>query len=91
VIRRVLIGASFAVLLISFNRSCLAEDATLAEPELTEQNYAAWRDHVLPAESDLGWQQIPWLTTFKDGILDANQRNAPLLFWTMNGHPLGCT
>ena len=31
------------------------------------------------------------LTTFKDGILAADTAGKPLLLWTMNGHPLGCT
>ena len=71
--------------------TCLAAEPTLEVLQLSKQNYSAWRDHILPAESDLGWQKIPWLTTFQDGILDANQRELPLLLWTMNGHPLGCT
>ena len=77
--------------LIITSRSYAAADATLIELKLTAQNYAVWRDYVLPDQSDLGWQQIPWLTTFQQGILSANERNRPLLFWTMNGHPLGCT
>ena len=62
-----------------------------AEIDLNEGNYAAWRKHILPEESELAWEKIPWLTTFKDGILAANTAGRPLLFWTMNGHPLGCT
>ena len=66
-------------------------DTKSGDVALTDENYKAWRDHILPADADLGWQQIPWLTTFQDGILEADQRKMPLLFWTMNGHPLGCT
>ena len=65
--------------------------AVEADIELTEENYQAWRDHILPRAGELAWEQIPWLTTFKDGILAADVANKPLLFWTMNGHPLGCT
>ena len=60
-------------------------------PELTRDNLPAWREHILPAAADLKWQQTPWLTTFADGILEANRVDKPLLLWTMNGHPLGCT
>lgn len=59
--------------------------------ELTDGNYAIWRDHILPADSELAFEQIPWLTTFKDGILAADRAGKPLLLWAMNGHPLGCT
>jgi hypothetical protein len=91
VIHRFSIRVTLIACLILASRCCLAAEATLGELKLTEQNYEAWRDHILPAKTDLGWQEIPWLTTFQDGILDANQRDLPLLFWTMNGHPLGCT
>ena len=59
--------------------------------ELNATNYESWRDHILPAKDELDFQKIPWLTTFKDGILTANREDRPLLLWTMNGHPLGCT
>lgn len=62
-----------------------------ADIELNDQNYADWRDHILPNSSEMAWEQIPWLTTFKDGILAADSAGKPLLLWTMNGHPLGCT
>jgi hypothetical protein len=62
-----------------------------ATVELNDKNYADWRKHILPATGELTWQQIPWAATFKDGILAADVAGKPLLFWTMNGHPLGCT
>lgn len=62
-----------------------------AKVELSDNNYAAWRKHILPDTGELAWQQIPWATTFKDGIVAADAAGKPLLFWTMNGHPLGCT
>ncbi len=63
----------------------------VADIELTADNYEVWRDHIVPETNELAWNQIPWLTTFKDGILAANAADKPLLLWTMNGHPLGCT
>jgi hypothetical protein len=65
--------------------------AVAADIDLTDENYQAWRDHILPETDELAWQQIPWLTTFKDGILAAATAGKPVLLWTMNGHPLGCT
>ena len=61
------------------------------KPELTTDTIEKWRDHILPVDDDLSWQQIPWMTTFSDGIKAANDADKPLLLWTMNGHPLGCT
>jgi hypothetical protein len=62
-----------------------------AKIEFNDNNYAVWRKHILPDTGELAWQQIPWATTFKDGILAADVAGKPLLLWTMNGHPLGCT
>src|SRR3954452_2727715 len=62
-----------------------------AKVELNDKNYADWRKHILPDTGELAWQQIPWATTFKDGIVAADAAGKPLLLWTMNGHPLGCT
>lgn len=62
-----------------------------AKVELNDQNYADWRKHILPDTGESAWQQIPWATTFKDGIVAADAAGKPLLLWTMNGHPLGCT
>ncbi len=62
-----------------------------ADVDLSDENYQVWRDHILPESSEMAWNQIPWLSTFKDGIIAANAAQRPLLLWTMNGHPLGCT
>jgi len=62
-----------------------------AKVELNDQNYSDWRKHILPDTGEMAWQQIPWATTFKDGIVAADVAGKPLLLWTMNGHPLGCT
>lgn len=62
-----------------------------ADIELNDMNYQTWRDHILPDLSEMAWDKIPWLSTFHDGILAADAADKPLLLWTMNGHPLGCT
>ena len=62
-----------------------------ADIELTDKNYEIWRDHILPDLDEMAWNQIPWLSTFHDGIVSADAAQKPLLLWTMNGHPLGCT
>ena len=66
-------------------------EAVQADIDLNAANYQAWREHILPNETEMAWEQIPWLTTFKDGIAAADAAEKPLLLWTMNGHPLGCT
>ena len=50
-----------------------------------------WRERILPAGDDLTFERIPWIPTFAEGVLQADAEGRPLLFWAMNGHPLGCT
>ena len=60
-------------------------------PELTDANRAAWAGYLTPAPDELRHESIAWLPTFGEGILAAEESERPLLFWAMNGHPLGCT
>jgi hypothetical protein len=65
--------------------------AGLRAQELTESSFERWRDSVKPTAEELSWQAIPWRPTFWEGVVEAQEKERPLLFWTMNGHPLGCT
>ena len=58
---------------------------------LTEKNYKKWRDYIVPTEQDLAWTRIQWRTSFQEGLLEAGEKQKPMLLWAMNGHPLGCT
>ncbi|MBL67403.1 MAG: hypothetical protein CMO74_02955 [Verrucomicrobiales bacterium] len=61
------------------------------EKELSDANYAKWRDHVLPKNWELSYRRIPWQTSFWDAVIEAQAKDKPILFWAMNGHPLGNT
>lgn len=69
----------------------MAQAQVVADIELTADNYDAWRDHILPAGSEIRFLEIPWQRTFAEGVLKANRAGKPVLLWAMNGHPLGCT
>ncbi len=58
---------------------------------LSEKTYKKWRDYIVPTEQDLAWTRIPWLTSFQEGLIEAGEKQKPMLLWAMNGHPLGCT
>ena len=86
----------FLLAVLVLSTSLVATESTVAQEqsadiELNKQNYAVWRDHILPTESELEFLKIPWERTFKDGIVKANDDGKPVLLWVMNGHPLGCT
>ncbi len=60
-------------------------------PGLDDQSFATWRDRIRIKDSELVWEQLPWLTSYHEGLEKAAAEGKPLLLWVMNGHPLGCT
>ena len=58
---------------------------------LRKRSFAALRDQIRAEESELLWEDLPWLTSYHDGLQKAAEERRPLLLWVMNGHPLGCT
>ena len=59
--------------------------------ELTERNFPRIRDFILPKPSECRWERIPWRSTLWEAVIEANQKDRPILLWAMNGHPLACT
>ena len=85
-----LLGAPF----VSAQEPAPQDAGTLAGgpvPDLRTEDLAAWRERIRPAPEELTWDTIPWLASFGDGVRRASEEGRPLLFWAMNGHPLGCT
>ena len=58
---------------------------------LTSKSYEIWRDYITPTKNESLWKSIPWRSSFREGLIDADENQKPMLLWAMNGHPLGCT
>jgi hypothetical protein len=65
--------------------------AAAAPPELNDQTFAKWRDHIRPKPAEVSWEEVPWRATLWDAVVEAQEREKPILLWAMNGHPLACT
>ena len=59
--------------------------------DLNEMTYDMWQEFIKPTKDELAWAEIPWRSTFYDGLVESDREQKPLLLWVMNGHPLGCT
>ena len=59
--------------------------------ELRLDDLDAWREHLRPAREELAYEEIDWISDFALGVRASEEQQKPLLFWAMNGHPLGCT
>jgi hypothetical protein len=60
-------------------------------PVLDDQSFDRWRDYIRPQVKDESYLEIPWRESFYIAINEARETDRPILLWTMNGHPLGCT
>ena len=69
----------------------LASVSTTSLLEKDGSTFNSWREAIAARPEELAWQSIPWRTSFRDGIRDANAAGKPMLLWLMNGHPMGCT
>lgn len=83
------------LLSLPFQAGVPAEDAAVAQalelPALNLDDLPAWRKHIRPTGGEVSYEAIPWLTEFAEGLQASSDEGKPLLFWAMNGHPLGTT
>jgi hypothetical protein len=81
------IAAKFILVFIFFS-GCTSQEEAFS---LTPQNIDMWKNYITPTQSELAWTRIPWLSSFGEGMIQADAQKKPVLLWVMNGHPLGCT
>lgn len=52
---------------------------------------ADWLTAIEPDAVESAYRAIPWRNELAPAIEEALALGRPILLWTMNGHPLGCT
>ena len=62
-----------------------------APPVPTASDYRQWIDAIVPDATELAYLDVGWRNAFWPAVQEARALGRPILFWTMNGHPLGCT
>ena len=60
-------------------------------PEPTASNLSKWLEFIEPADDEQKYREIGWRNALWPAVQEARKLGRPILFWTMNGHPLGCT
>lgn len=60
-------------------------------PALTSKTFERWLDFIKPSKDELAYERIGWRNRFWPAVEEARELGRPILLWTMNGHPLGCT
>ena len=59
--------------------------------DLNDQTYDRLKAAILPPAEELAWRKIPWRPSFWEAVVEAQEKEKPVLLWAMNGHPLACT
>jgi hypothetical protein len=63
----------------------------LQAPAPSAENYERWLAFIQPDAKEQAYKEIDWRNEFWPAVLEARELGRPILLWTMNGHPLGCT
>ena len=87
--KQVLFGNIVLALLMAVGIGQGAEPA-LQRPQFSAA-YAKQRDLILPNISEQSYRTIDWRASVLHGIVDAQNKDRPVMIVLMNGHPLGCT
>ena len=58
-------------------------------PRLNDDTYARWLEFIRPDARESLYKRYHWRTNFGEAIREARELQRPVLFWAMNGHPLG--
>jgi len=61
------------------------------ELSLTRDNRSEWMAAIEPDATETAYRDIAWRNKFWPAVEEARALGRPILLWTMNGHPLGCT
>lgn len=86
----------FLLALWSLAVSALAQQSPPTElpiraPAPTAESHARWLEFLEPDATETAYRAVAWRTQFWPAVQEAKALGRPILFWAMNGHPLGCT
>lgn len=57
----------------------------------TAENFRQWAEFIRPSKQECAYTEIAWRDQLWPAVQEARRLGRPILLWTMNGHPLGCT
>jgi hypothetical protein len=75
----------------SISGPSISGPARPAVPVPDAHNAAAWREYLRPSHAESSYAEVAWMDRFSAAVIAGEREQRPVLFWAMNGHPLGCT
>ncbi|MFT7620516.1 MAG: hypothetical protein ACI97A_004173 [Planctomycetota bacterium] len=80
-----------SIFFVMFLFSSFGLAQTSPEVLINEANFEEWLAFIRPTKSELSFERVGWRGEFWPAVKEARMLGRPILLWTMNGHPLGCT
>lgn len=80
-----------AMLALTLALAVLAPQQPTTAPHPDADNFREWLTFVQPSTDEEAYRTIGWRNALWPAVQEAQQLGRPILLWTMNGHPLGCT
>lgn len=87
----VLLAALLISLLLAGASTPARAQSTKPTITLTPKSFPKWLAFIRPTDDELAYERIGWRNAFWPAVEEAKRLGRPILLWTMNGHPLGCT
>jgi len=86
------IGPAFLVLSAIAGAHAQSPDAQAPDSLVPgPDNLDPWLAFIRPTADERRYEEIGWRNSFWPAVQEAKELGRPILLWTMNGHPLGCT
>jgi hypothetical protein len=60
-------------------------------PQPSAENVSQWLAFIRPKPAEVAFESNDWKATFWEAVVEAQQKQKPILLWAMNGHPMACT
>jgi hypothetical protein len=85
------VGAAILGLIGSGSVAAPSRSAKVVPQFLNHRTFDHWRDFIHPSAAESAWERSGWQTSLWAGVMAAQERKMPFLFWSMTGHPCGMT
>jgi len=69
--------------------SSTSSNRSASVPTLDDRSFERWRDFIRPHPEDLEWMKIGWQANLAKAVIEAQQKDKPILIFAMNGNPCG--
>ena len=68
-----------------------SEKPSVTPTRLDDSTYEHWLEYIRPKAEELEWMKVDWRPFFWKAVIEAQQKDKPMLIYAMTGNPCGFT